>query len=313
MASPATTAAAVHKMAFPAMVLGGVALAFGPWLVRIADVAPIASAFWRLGLALAPLALLARYTGAPSPPAAIDRGTIWLAALAGAFFAADLACWHYGIVRTTLANASLLANAASFLLPLWGFVVLGHRPGQKALLAILIAAAGTLLLVGRSAELSPRNLAGDLLCLGAAVFYTAYLIVIDRLRGRVAPLPLLALATGFGALVLLPAAYGLTGPHGPAPAIAAANGFWPRDWTPLLLLALGSQVIGQGLIVFAIGHLRPLVVGLSLLVQPAIGATIGMLRFGEIPGLPEIAGAALVVAALVLVRLPERRAAIIAG
>jgi drug/metabolite transporter (DMT)-like permease len=217
-----------------------------------------------------------------------------LTALAGLCFAADIALWHEGIVRTTMANAALLSNAASFLLPLWGFVVLGHKPGRMALLAIGFAIAGTLLLVGQSADLSPRHLAGDLLCLGAALLYTGYLIVIDGLRGRVPVFPLLALATGFGAVSLLPAALLLDGR------------FWPQDWTPLVALALGSQVMGQGLVVFALGHLRPIVIGLGLLVQPVVAATIGALGFGEVPGLPELAGAALVVVALILVRLPER-------
>lgn len=296
MASLPKAAPAGHRLGFAAAVVGSITLAFGPWLVRLADVAPSASAFWRLSLAVAPLALLARYTGAALQPGTIDRRVLLLAAIAGAFFAADIALWHYGIQRTTMANASLLSNAASFLLPLWGFVALGHRPGKKAKLAILAAAAGTALLVGRSAELSDRNLAGDLFCLGAAVLYTAYLIIIDRLRGRLPVFPLLALATGFGAVSLLPVSYAVAGPAG----------FWPHDWTPLVLLALGSQVIGQGLIVFAVGHLKPLVVGLALLVQPTVAATIGLLRFGETPGLPELAGAALVVTALVLVRLPER-------
>jgi drug/metabolite transporter (DMT)-like permease len=282
-----------NRFAFPAMVLGSVALAFGPLLVRLADVAPMASAFWRLSLAIVPLALLARFVGKAMPRGTLDRRVLALAALAGVFFAGDLALWHYGILRTTLANAALLSNAASFLLPLWGFVVLGHRPGKRALLAIAVALAGTILLVGRSASISPVHLAGDLFSLGAALLYTGYLIVVDRLRGTVAVFPLLALSTGFGALALLP------------PALATAP-FWPSDWTPLLLLALGSQVIGQGLVVFAVGHLRPLVVGLTLLVQPAIAATIGALRFGEVPGVAELAGAALVVVALVLVRLPER-------
>jgi len=280
------------------MVLGSAALAFGPWLVRLADVAPVASAFWRMGLGMAPLALLARFASGPLPAGTITPRVVLVAALAGTFFAADLAVWHLGIVRTTLANAALLSNAASFLLPLWGFVVLGHRPGRMALIAIALALAGTVLLIGRSAELSPRHLTGDLLCLGAALLYTAYLIVMDRLRGGVPTMPLLALATIGGGFALLPAAYALSGPA-----------FWPHDWTPLILLTLGSQVIGQGLVIYAIGHLKPLVVGLALLIQPAIGATIGALRFGEVPGLAEIAGAALVVAALILVRLPERTAA----
>ncbi len=294
----ATTAlpAAVHRLAFPAMVLASVLLAFGPWLVRLADVEPIASAWWRMALGVAPLALLARFAGQAPAPGALGRRALALAALGGVFFAIDLALWHLGIVRTTLANASLLSNAASFLLPLWGFVVLGHRPGKKALFAIVCAIAGTMLLVGRSAELSPRLLAGDLFCLGAALFYTAYLIVIDRLRGTLPPLPLLTLTTVFGAITILPFAWGLAG----------SAGFWPHDWTPLVVLALGSQVVGQGLVVFAVGHLKPIVVGLALLIQPAVGGIIGALRFGEVPGLPEIAGALFIVAALILVRLPDR-------
>jgi drug/metabolite transporter (DMT)-like permease len=293
------TGAAPHRLAFPAMILGSAALAFGPWLVRLADVAPEASAFWRMGLGIVPLFLLARIL-----PASVggrvptDRRTLGLAALAGIFFAADLAVWHLGIVRTTLANASLLSNAASFLLPLWGFLVLRQQPTRAAVAAIGLAAVGTLLLVGRSAELSPEHLAGDLLCLAAAVLYTVYILIIDRLRGHVAAMPLLALATLFGALSLLPFAH-----------VLAAGAFWPRDWTPLILLTLGSQVIGQGLVVYAVGHLKPLVIGLAFLIQPAISGLIGAVRFGEIPGPAELAGAALVVAALVLVRLPERRPA----
>jgi drug/metabolite transporter (DMT)-like permease len=46
---------------------------------------------------------------------------------------------------------------------------------------------------------------------------------------------------------------------------AAATGetIWPTDWTPLLLLALGSQVVGQGCLVYALGQVPPLVVGLA--------------------------------------------------
>jgi drug/metabolite transporter (DMT)-like permease len=280
------------RFAFPAMLTGSAALAFGPWLVRLADTGPIATGFWRLALATLPLLLLARLF-APSPTAARPiggrRGLV-LGALAGLFFALDLAVWHLGIMRTTLANATLLANAATFLLPLYGFVVLRQRPSPPALLALACAAGGMALLLGRSAEVSPRHFAGDMLCLVAAIFYTAYLLVIDRLRGQVAAMPLIAMATGFGAAALLPM------------ALAAPGDFWPANWTPLLILALGSQVFGQGLIVYAVGHLRPIVVGLALLIQPAISAAVGALRFGEIPGLPELAGAVLVAAALILVR-----------
>lgn len=279
------------RFAFPAMLTGSAALAFGPWLVRVADVGPLASAFWRMGLAVVPLALLvALLRGGPERP---TRGLLVVAAVAGAFFAADLALWHLGITRTRLANATLMGNSASFLLPIYGFIVARTWPGRTATLAMLLALAGIVLLLGRSAELSGRYLVGDLLCIGAGVAYAAYFVAVDRVRATTSPLFLLLLVSGFGALALLPGAL-------------AEGAFWPGDWTPLVLLALGSQVVGQGLIMFAVGHLPPLVVGLSLLIQPAIAATIGALRFGEIPGPWEIAGMTLVALALVLVRLPAR-------
>lgn len=274
------------------MITGSACLAFGPLLVRLADVGPMASAFWRMALAAPLLLVLARVVGGSGSTRLPGARILWLAGLAGLAFAADLAMWHLGILRTTLANSTLLANAATFLLPLYGLVALGQRLGRLQVLALGVAAAGMALLLGRSAELSPQHLAGDLLCLAAAVFYTVYLVAIEKVRGAVDALPALALATFAGALCLAP--------------IAVTGSFWPQDWTPILGLAIGSQVIGQGLIVYAVRHLSPLVIGLSLLVQPAISAAVGAIRFGEILGPWELSGAALVVAALLIARLPQR-------
>jgi drug/metabolite transporter (DMT)-like permease len=80
----------------------------------------------------------------------------------------------------------------------------------------------------------------------------------------------------------------------------------PNDWTYVLWLAIGSQVIGQGLLVYAVGYLTPVVVGLGLLAQPAAGALIGRLVYGETMSGADIAGAVLIAAALILIRLPER-------
>jgi drug/metabolite transporter (DMT)-like permease len=80
----------------------------------------------------------------------------------------------------------------------------------------------------------------------------------------------------------------------------------PADWTFVAILALSSQVIGQGLLVYAIGALSPLVVGLTLLTQPAISALVGWLVYGELLSPLDWIGAVAIAAALVLVRLPEK-------
>ncbi len=283
------------RWAFPAMIAGSACLAFGPWLVRLADVGPLASAFWRQALAV-PFLIALAFVGSGGGRAAFSGSNarlIGLAVLAGAAFAADLSVWHLGILRTTLANATLLANGATFLLPLYGLIVLRQRLTQPQWWALASAALGVALLLGRSAEVSARHFAGDLLCLAAALFYTVYLVAIEKVRGTLAAMPALALATLASAVALAP--------------LAASGAFWPTDWRPILGLAIGSQVVGQGLIVYAVRHLSPLIVGLCLLVQPSISAIIGAVRFGEVPGPMELVGAALVVAALVIARLPGRR------
>ena len=157
---------------------------------------------------------------------------------------------------------------------------------------MLLAALGAVLLMGRSYELSPRYLAGDLLCLLAGLLYTFYLISIDRARATLQPWPVLALSTLAGILPLL--------------AFAALMGeqIWPESWGPLIGLALVSQVMGQGLLVFAMGHVRPLIVGLGLLSQPVVAALIGWTIYGERLGAIDLVGALLIATAIVLVRRP---------
>ncbi len=72
-------------------------------------------------------------------------------------------------------------------------------------------------------------------------------------------------------------------------------------------LSIGSQVVGQGLLVYAMGHLPPLVVGIGLLTQPVAAAALGWAVYDERLSLADGFGALLVCAALVLIRLPGRK------
>jgi drug/metabolite transporter (DMT)-like permease len=281
-----------HRFAFPAVLIGSTALAFGPWLVRLSGVGPVAAGFWRLALALPFLALVARAAGEPVHWPGRRLGG--LVALAAFFFAADLAAWHVGIRMTKLGNATLFGNVSSFAFAAWGLWLARRWPSPTQGLALGLAAAGAALLMGSSFELSPRNFAGDLLALFAGLLYTGYLIAVQQGRGSLKPMPLLFLSSLLGAAMLLPF------------SLALGEPVIPRDWTFVLLLAIGSQVIGQGLLVYGIGYVPPLVVGLVLLTQPAISGLVGWLAYGETLRAIDWLGAAAIATALVLVRLPGR-------
>ena len=283
---------APHPLAFPALLLGNVALSFGPWMVRLADVGPVAAGFWRVAIALPFLWVVARAAGQrahwPSRPLVI---AILIAAI---FYVLDLAAWNAGIRMTKLGNATLFGNTGSFVFAIYGLWLAHRLPSAKQAGALILAVCGAALLMSSSYELSPTYFTGDLLTLLGGLLYGGYLVFVERARTELQPLPLLFLATLFGVPMLL--------------AISAGLGerIWPHDWTPLVIFALSSQVIGQGLLVYSIGTLPPLVVGLALLTQPAISAAIGWLAYGERLSAMDALGALAIGAALVLVRLPER-------
>jgi drug/metabolite transporter (DMT)-like permease len=274
------------------MLFGNCVLALGPWLVRLADVGPVAIGAWRLILAMPFLWLVA--LGARQAPHWPNRALVMTILGAAIFYALDLAAWNAGILRTKLGNATLFGNFGSLVFAVYGLWLAHRAPSSRHVLALALAVGGGALLMGGSLQLSPRHFAGDALALLGGLFYGGYLILIERARTRLQPLPVLFLATGFAIPPLI--------------AISAVLGesFWPHHWTPLLLFALSSQVLGQGLLVTSIGKFPPLVVGLALLTQPAVSALVGWYAFGEGFTAADVIGAIGIALALILVRLPER-------
>jgi drug/metabolite transporter (DMT)-like permease len=195
---------------------------------------------------------------------------------------------------TKLSNATLFGNVSSFAFAAWGLWLARRWPTPVQALALGLAATGAALLMGSSAELSLRHLQGVLLALGAGLLYTGYLIAVQKARGALKPLPLLFLSSALGAAMLLPF------------SLLLGEQIIPANWTYVVLLAIGSQVIGQGLLVYGIAYVPPLIVGLVLLTQPAISGLVGWLVYGETLSPLDWIGAAAIAAALVLVRLPQR-------
>ncbi|MDE2405973.1 MAG: DMT family transporter [Sphingomonadales bacterium] len=274
-----------------ALVIGNAALALGPWWVRLADSGPVSAGFWRLALALPVLALLARREAAGAAPGGRQA---WLTAAAGVFFALDLAAWHLGIVRTRLGNSTLFGNSGSLIVMAWGLVTARRAPRAAEWAALAAALAGAAILFGRSFAISPVSFVGDMLCLLAGLFYAAYILLLRNGRAHIGNWSLLVGATLAGAPVLL------------AIALQQGEPVWPRHWGPLVTLALSSQVLGQGLIVYALRHFSPLMIGLGLLTQPVVGVLVGALVFHEPLGAMDLLGMLLVASALVLARAGER-------
>lgn len=273
---------------FAALLGGNMALALGPLWVRMADTGPVSAGFWRLFLAVPVFVLLARMNG--QRVLGHSRGAVLAIVAAGLFFGTDLASWHLGIGLTRLGNATLFGNSGSILLVVFGLIALRRMPRRMEWLAFAAAIGGSAILLGRSLELGRQTLIGDLLCLLAGFLYTFYILLAQRARAEFGGWTVLIYACLGGLPVLLSGALFLGEP------------IWPTDWGPIVALAFTSQVIGQGLLVYALRHFSAFIVGLALLTQPALAVVVGWGVFGEVLSPLDFLGMGLVCAGLVLAR-----------
>jgi len=275
-----------------ALFAGATFIALSPIWVRVSDVGPTASAFWRVALAV-PLLWTLLASGARNRKP-VDKVQFVPLLAAGIAFAGDLAFWHWSIRFTSVANATLLANLASVFVTLAAWLLWRQRPSGLFLAGVAASLAGVSLLVRASFLGAPSALLGDGLGVVTALFYAWYLLSVKGLRDRGAgTLQLMAVTTTVTALILLPVALA----SGEALLPAGAAG-----WLTLLGLAWISHAGGQGLIAFALAHLPAAFASVGLLLQPVMAALFAGILLGEPLGAVQAAGGALALAGIYLAR-----------
>ena len=280
-----------------AALAGAVAIAFSGILFRLADVSPSTGAFFRCLYALPPLLLLARLErrgGARRSGRA--RG---LAVAAGAFFAADLVLWHHSIEAVGAGLATVLGNTQVLMVGLLAWALLGERPSTRALVGIPVAFGGVVLISGVLEE----GAYGDDPTLGVVygvltgIAYSGFLLALRQgsAGGETAgPLLDATVAAAAGCLVIGFA----VGDLDLLPPIEA------QLW--LVALALSAQVVGWLLIAVSLPRLPAVVSSLLLMLQPLLAVALAAVLVDESPSLLQLAGATLILAAVVLASARRR-------
>ena len=284
--------AARGGLALAALLAGATCIALSPIWVRIADVGPTSSAFWRVALAV-PF-LWALYRLAPRSETAAGNAQWRLLALAGLAFAGDLAFWHWSIKFTSVANSTLLANLASIFVTLAAWLIWRQRPSALFLVGLFSALVGVVMLVRTSLDFSPTALFGDALGVVTAMFYAWYLLSVKGVRDRGAStLRLMSITTTVTAVILFPV------------ALASGEALLPQSsmgWLTLVGLAWISHSAGQGLIAYALAHLPAAFSSVSLLFQPVMAAVFAWILLGEPLVALQVAGGVVVLLGIYLAR-----------
>lgn len=277
------------------LVCGAIAVSFSGIFVRLSELGPSATAFYRFLFALPFLWLLTRVaerrpTVARQPRNIRDVLTL---ALAGLCLGLDLAVWHWAIVLTSVSNATLLGNIAPIWVALAGWLLFGQRFTGKFTIGVTLGIIGVSLLVGGSFSLNRAHVIGDILGLIGGMLWAAYLMVVGRMRGRFPTSAIMFWGTLASCPVLL------------AIALSSSEGLLPSTttgWLILIGVALLCQVAGQSMIAWALAHLPASFASVALLLNPVSATFLAWLLLAEPIGLQQVVGGIAVLAGILMAR-----------
>ena len=259
--------------------------------VGVASVPPFVFAFERAVAVSVLLTALSLALGLRFPR---DRRTLAAAAFAGVINTGS--SWAIIFWAEQYVPSGLVAvfGAAS---PIWTallahFLVRGDRLSPLKIAGLALGAVGMVALVGApDAGERPEALVATVLLAAMTVTWAVGAIVQRRALAEGSPIPLVAVGTWTGAIVLLP--------------LALAQSGTPATWTFAVgvafvyLVVLGSCV-GLVLQLWLTRHLRPTTMTLSQLLISAQALTVGAVALGESITWRMLAGAALIGAAIVM-------------
>jgi drug/metabolite transporter (DMT)-like permease len=273
-------------------VAGALTIAFSAILVRKANVAPATAAFFRCAYAVAPLGVLAWIERRRFGPR--SRRELKLSLWAGAFFAADLICWHYAIHDVGAGLATVLGNLQVVLVGVVAWLTLGERPEPRVIGAVPIALFGIVLISGvvGSGAYGDDPLRGVIFGVATGLTYAGFILIL-RQSGRDLLRPVAPLFEATAAAALFSLVAGLV--IGDIDLVPS----WPSvGW--LVLLALSSQVVGWLLISLSLPRLPAALTSVLLTVQPVGSVILGVVLLSESPSILQLAGVACIFSGIIV-------------
>jgi drug/metabolite transporter (DMT)-like permease len=202
--APAAPTAMAHAAATLCWLLSAGVYIAAKW--ASADMPPWTLTFFRpliAGLILLPLVL----RQLPSIRAELAARPLMLLTVGGLGLAISQGCIYTGLHHTTAVNAGLIIALAPILTLVAAHFVLHEPLGPWQAMGSLIALAGMIVIItaGHPSALLRLDVnSGDLWMIGAAIFFSAYSVLLRRAKFSLPTLPLLVLLLGAGAVVALP-------------------------------------------------------------------------------------------------------------
>ena len=284
----------VSAAAFGAMgVMGKLAYAEGATVGTLLSTRFVVAAvlFW----------LLLLLSGRAAELRSLSRHDVGLALGLGVIgYSAQTGCYFAALDRLEASLLSLLVYTFPVMVTVAAVALGRDVASARTWIALGLASTG-LVLVLAGASAGDLDALGTVLGLTAAVVYTVYILVSERVSARVSPLTLSTLVCSGAAAMLTVGSYAVGDLH---PARVTAVGV---AW--LGALALVSTVAAVMFFFAGLRRVGPSAASILSTFEPVVTVGLAFVAFGESLGPAQLVGGALVLSAVIAVRAPERHAA----
>jgi drug/metabolite transporter (DMT)-like permease len=262
-----------------------------PVLIRWAGgVSAVEITFWRLALAAATVMVFGLILRRPVRWRGLPHRRF---AAYGVIVALHFFLYIASLFFTTVAHSLALVYTAPLFIAVLSWRALGERLSLRQWSGVVVGVAGVAVLAGFEPRLDLRMALGDALAVGSAIAFAIYSVVGRALRARHPLFDYAAGVYGWGALWLLPLA-----------AWQAQYSHYDLS-AGLAMLGLGIGPLGTGHTLYnaALRRIPATYANLIATLEVVGGVTLGALALGELPSVPALAGAGIVLAGILLVVL----------
>jgi len=267
--------------------LGVLSISFSAVFVRLAAVSPVTATFYRAAYAAPILVVIWLIERSADARGARER---WLAIGSGLILAVDLALWHETIALVGAGLGTVIANVQVVFVAVAAWLLFGERPtwGRITLIAVVLGGVALTSGLARRDAYGSSPVAGAVIGVIAGLCYAAFLLVYREANSTPGPRsgPLMDATLG---MVVGAVACAVFDRHFTFTPARAAH-LW------LVLMAVGSQVIGWLLIGRALPELPAIETSILLLGQPVFAVMWGVLFFDERLSALQWIGSAIVLA-----------------
>jgi drug/metabolite transporter (DMT)-like permease len=238
----------------------------------------------------------------------LRRDAIMIAAYGIAAVAGAQLCYFNAVQHLSVGVALMLEYLGTILVVGWMWARHGQRPRRLTLCGAAAALAGLALILGVFGGSSHLDLVGVLFGLGAAVGLAVYFVLASSSPDDLPPVALATGGMGVGAIALL--ALGGVGvlPMHATFGLVTFAGHHVSWLIPVALLSVVAAVIAYVAGISAARMLGPKLSSFTGLTEVIFAVLFAWLLLSQLPTGIQLAGGALIVTGIVLVRIDELRA-----